>query len=166
MAISALPSRLTGARSGSSAGGGGLDSTAGDYLTLLRAMLDGGAREGTRILRPETVALMRQNHIGAIDVPTLFKSDNPAMALTAELLPGITKKWGLSFLLNAEPLPTGRGAYSMAWAGVHNTFFWVDPERGVTAVLMMQLLPANDEAVLDTLVRYEIALYQALKQGA
>jgi methyl acetate hydrolase len=147
-------------------GGGGLVSTGPDYLRFTRMLLGGGTLDGARVLKPETVALMRQNHIGAIDVPTLFKSDNPAMALTAELLPGVTKKWGLSFLLNAEPLPTGRGAYSMAWAGVHNTFFWVDPERGVAAVLMMQLLPANDTAVLDTLVRYEIALYQALGQGA
>ena len=147
-------------------GGGGLVSTGPDYLRFTRMLLGGGTLDGARVLKPETVALMRQNHIGAIDVPTLFKSDNPAMALTAELLPGVTKKWGLSFLLNVEPLPTERGAYSMAWAGVHNTFFWVDPERGVTAVLMMQLLPANDTAVLDTLVRYEVALYQALGQGA
>jgi CubicO group peptidase (beta-lactamase class C family) len=147
-------------------GGGGLVSTGPDYLRFTRMLLGGGTLDGARVLKPETVALMRQNHIGAIDVPTLFKSDNPAMALTAELLPGVTKKWGLSFLLNVEPLPTERGAYSMAWAGVHNTFFWVDPERGVAAVLMMQLLPANDTAVLDTLVRYEIALYQALGQGA
>ncbi len=147
-------------------GGGGLVSTGPDYLRFTRMLLNRGTLDGVQVLKPDTVALMRRNHIGEIDVPTLFKSDNPAMALAAELLPGITKKWGLSFLLNVEPLPTGRGAYSMAWAGVHNTYFWIDPERGVTAVLMMQLLPANDEAVLDTLVRYEIALYQALKQGA
>ncbi len=146
-------------------GGGGLVSTGPDYLRFTRMVLNGGTLDGARVLKPETVALMRQNHIGDIDVPTLFKSDNPAMALTAELLPGVTKKWGLSFLLNAEPLPTGRGAYAMAWAGVHNTFFWIDPERGVTAVLMMQLLPANDTAVLETLVRYEIALYKALNQA-
>ncbi|HJS85287.1 MAG TPA: serine hydrolase domain-containing protein [Acetobacteraceae bacterium] len=144
-------------------GGGGLVSTGPDYLRFTRMLLNRGTLDGAQVLKPETVALMRQNHIGDIDVPTLFKSDNPAMALTAELLPGVTKKWGLSFLLNVEPLPTGRGAYSMAWAGVHNTFFWIDPERDVTAVLMMQLLPANDTAVLETLVRYEIALYQAVK---
>jgi methyl acetate hydrolase len=143
-------------------GGGGLVSTGPDYLRFTRMLLNKGTLESARIFKPETVALMRQNHIGAIEVPTLFKSDNPAMAVTAELLPGITKKWGLSFLLNVEPLPTGRGAYSMSWAGVHNTFFWIDPDRDLTAVLMMQLLPANDPTVLDILLRYEFALYRAL----
>ncbi len=87
------------------------------------------------------------------------------MALTAELLPGVTKKWGLSFLINVDPLPTGRSANSLMWAGVHNTFFWIDPVRRLTAVLLMQLLPANDETVLDMLVRFEIAAYQALVES-
>ena len=86
-------------------------------------------------------------------------SDNPAMALSADLFPGQIARWGLSFVINTEALPGGRAANSLAWAGVHNTFYWIDPTSGLTAVLMMQLLPANDPQVLGTLVGYEQALY-------
>jgi CubicO group peptidase (beta-lactamase class C family) len=93
-----------------------------------------------------------------------MKSDNPAMALTVELLPGVTKKWGLSYLLSVEPLPTGRGAGALSWSGVLNTFFWIDPERDLTAVLMMQLLPAGAPTVIEALLRFEIGLYRALRR--
>ncbi|MGB1879381.1 MAG: serine hydrolase domain-containing protein [Gammaproteobacteria bacterium] len=139
-------------------GGGGLYSTAADYLRFTRMLLGGGQLDGQRVLKPETVALMAENSIGEIEVPK-FESDNPAMALPVEMFPGQVKRWGLSFLLNTEDVPGGRGAYSLTWAGVHNTFFWIDPKRSLTAVLMMQLLPANDPQVLSTLVDYELALY-------
>jgi methyl acetate hydrolase len=139
-------------------GGGGLFSTARDYLAFTRMLLAGGALDGARVLKPETVTLMGQNAIGAIEVPIL-RSTNPAMAREVEFFPGQVKKWGLSFLLNTEDVAGGRGAYSLAWAGVHNTFFWVDPKRRVTAVLMMQILPANDEHVLETLMAFEQAVY-------
>jgi CubicO group peptidase (beta-lactamase class C family) len=89
----------------------------------------------------------------------ILRSTNPAMAREVEFFPGQVKKWGLSFLLNTEDVAGGRGAYSLAWAGVHNTFFWVDPKRRITAVLMMQILPANDEHVLETLMAFEQAVY-------
>jgi CubicO group peptidase (beta-lactamase class C family) len=139
-------------------GGGGLFSTARDYLAFTRMLLAGGALDGARVLKPETVTLMGQNAIGAIEVPIL-RSTNPAMAREVEFFPGQVKKWGLTFLLNTEDVAGGRGAYSLAWAGVHNTFFWVDPKRRVTAVLMMQILPANDEYVLETLMAFEQAVY-------
>jgi CubicO group peptidase (beta-lactamase class C family) len=104
------------------------------------------------------VALMSENHIGALEVPML-RSNNPQLALEVEAFPGIVKKWGLSFLINAEAVPGGRAANSLAWAGVHNTFFWIDPASRLTAVLMMQLLPANDPAVLETMIGFEAAVY-------
>ena len=139
-------------------GGGGLYSTGQDYLRFTRMILGGGALEGTRVLKADTVKLMGQNSIGEIVVPP-FVSDNPAMALSADLFPGQIARWGLSFVLNTEDIPGCRAANSLAWAGVHNTFFWIDPTRQLTAVLMMQLLPANDPQVLGTLVGYEQALY-------
>jgi methyl acetate hydrolase len=144
-------------------GGGGLYSTAPDYLAYTRMMLNRGELNGVRVLKPETVALMGQNHIGAIEVPML-KSANPALAREVDFFPGMVKKWGLSFLINTEEAPTGRAAGTLAWAGIHNTFFWIDPTKRVAAVLMMQLLPANDEAVLTTLAGFEQAIYQGLKR--
>jgi methyl acetate hydrolase len=143
-------------------GGGGLYSTAADYLAFCRMLLAGGALDGRRVLKPETLKLMGQNHIGEIDVPIL-RSNNPQMALEFEFFPGIVKKWGLSFLLNLSDVPGGRTAGSLTWAGVHNTFFWVDPASRITAVLMMQLLPANDPAVLETLLGFETALYRVCR---
>lgn len=142
-------------------GGGGLYSTGPDYLRFTRMILGGGVVDGSRVLQPETVRLMGQNAIGDIVVPP-FVSDNPAMALSADLFPGQIARWGLSFVLNTEDIPGCRAANSLAWAGVHNTFFWIDPTRQLTAVLMMQLLPANDPKVLGTLVGYEQALYASL----
>ena len=139
-------------------GGGGLYSTGPDYLRFTRMILGGGSLDGIRVLAPETVKLMGQNAIGDIAVPP-FVSDNPAMALSADIFPGQIARWGLSFVINTEDIPGCRAANSLAWAGVHNTFFWIDPTRQLTAVLMMQLLPANDPQVLGTLIGYEQALY-------
>lgn len=142
-------------------GGGGLCSTGADYLRFTRMLLNGGELDGQRVLAEKTVALMGENHIGDIEVPP-FESDNPAMALSGDIFPGQIARWGLSFALNTEDVPGGRAAGSLTWAGVHNTFYWVDPARNMTAVLMMQLLPANDPGVLETLVGYEQALYAGL----
>jgi methyl acetate hydrolase len=143
-------------------GGGGLYSTAADYLAFCRMLLTGGTLNGRQVLKPETVKLMSENHIGALDVPIL-RSNNPQMAVEVEFFPGIVKKWGLSFLINMGDVPGGRAKGSLAWAGVHNTFFWIDPVSRLTAVLMMQLLPANDPAVLETLLGFETAVYRTLR---
>jgi methyl acetate hydrolase len=142
-------------------GGGGLYSTGPDYLRFTRMLLGGGMLDGVRVLEEKTVALMGENAIGDIEVPPLA-SANPAVALEAEAFPGQIKRWGLSFMLNTEDVAGCRAANSLAWAGVHNTFFWIDPTRRFTGVIMMQLLPANDPKVLGTLGAYERALYARL----
>jgi CubicO group peptidase (beta-lactamase class C family) len=139
-------------------GGAGLYSTAADYMAFCRMLLGGGTLDGQQVLTPETVRLMSENHIGALEVPKV-RSDNPQLVLETEMFPGIVKKWGLSFLINMDPWPGGRAAGSLCWAGVHNTFFWIDPASRIAAVLMMQLLPSNDPAVVETLVGFEAAVY-------
>ena len=139
-------------------GGGGLFSTAPDYITFLQMLLGGGNYNGARVLRPETVALMAQNHMGDLDVLplTTFK---PAMSNDAEFFPGMAKKWGLSFLINTRDAPTGRSAGSLAWAGINNTYFWLDPNKRVAGVLMTQVLPFADPTILELLDRFEAAVY-------
>jgi len=141
-------------------GGGGLLSTAPDYLTFTRMLLAGGTLNGVQILKPETAKLMARNAIGDLEVPKM-RSNNPALALEVELFPGQVKKWGLSFVINTEDVKGGRAAGSISWAGVHNTFFWIDLKRRIAAVLMMQILPAADPQVLETAVNFEQALYAA-----
>lgn len=141
-------------------GGGGLFSTPADYLRFARMLLGGGELDGARVLKAETVKHMGENSIGDLEVPD-FVSENPALALSGPIFPGQVARWGLSFALNTEDVPGGRGAGSLTWAGVHNTFYWVDPKKDIATVLMMQLLPANDPKVLELLVNYEQALYAA-----
>jgi methyl acetate hydrolase len=141
-------------------GGGGLFSTASDYLRFLRALMNDGALGGNRILKPDTVALMGQNHMGALDVQPL-PTQIPHLSNPVELFPGMSKKWGLSFLINTEPGPAGRAAGSLAWAGLNNTYYWLDPTRKVAGVLMTQILPFADPAVLQALDSFECAVYKS-----
>ena len=141
------------------AGGGGLFSTARDYLIFLQALMHGGQFNGARILRPETVALMGENHMGALNVLPMI-SHKPAMSNDVELFPGMDKKWGLSFLINTQDVPGRRSAGSLAWAGINNTYYWLDPKKKVAGVLMTQVLPFGDETVLGLLDRFEEAVYQ------
>jgi methyl acetate hydrolase len=142
-------------------GGGGLYSTAPDYIRFLQMLLGGGALNGVRTLRPETVGLMLQNHIGEIDVEPMI-SAAPSFSNDVDLFPGTRQKWGLSFLINTEPVPGGRSAGSAAWAGLNNTYYWLDPARKVAGALFTQVLPFADPAVLRLLSAFERAVYQAL----
>jgi CubicO group peptidase (beta-lactamase class C family) len=140
-------------------GGGGLYGTAPDYLRFLRMLLAGGTLDGVRVLRPETVALMGENHIGELAVRTL-RTARPLNSNDFELGPG--QKWGLSFLIDTAPGPNGRSAGSLAWAGLCNTYYWVDPRQGVAGLLMTQVLPFGDPAVLDLFGLVERGAYASL----
>jgi CubicO group peptidase (beta-lactamase class C family) len=71
------------------------------------------------------------------------------------------QQWGLGFLLNTEQSATGRSPNSLAWGGLANTYFWVDPHRKVAGVIMTQLLPFADPGVLDLYARFERGVYSA-----
>lgn len=141
-------------------GGGALFSTPRNYMQFVQMLLHDGTFNGTRVLKPETVAMMRQNHIGDLNVVTL-KTVDPASSNDANLFPGMVQKWGLSFDINTEPGPAGRSAGSIAWAGLFNTYFWVDPVKHVTGVIMTQLLPFADGPVLKLFADFERGMYQA-----
>lgn len=141
-------------------GGGGLFSTAPDYLRFLRALMAGGELDGARVLRPDTVALMGQNQMGALNVLPL-NTYNPRMSNPVDLFPDQPKKWGLSFLINTRDVPDRRSAGSLAWAGINNTYYWLDPKKKIAGVLMTQVLPFADPTVLGLLDRFEAAIYAA-----
>ena len=141
-------------------GGGGLYSTGRDYLRFTRMILRGGELDGARVLEPETVALMGQNQIGDIKVTKLVTTA-PGSSNDAEFFEGMPKSWGLGFMINEEAAPTGRSAGSLAWAGLGNTYFWIDPKKGVTGVVLTQLLPFADEPSLRAFANFERAVYAA-----
>jgi len=142
-------------------GGGGLYGTARDYLAFAQMIMNGGTHQGAQLLRRETVDLMAQSHIGALEIPVMTTAI-PALSNDVELMPGVSKKWGLSFLINEEPLPTGRAAGSLAWAGLANTYFWIDRRKRVCGVFLSQLLPFFDRTAVDLLVKFETEVYRAL----
>jgi CubicO group peptidase (beta-lactamase class C family) len=140
-------------------GGGGLYSTVGDYLRFARMILGGGELDGVRVLEPETVSAMSHNAMGDL-VCTRMVSAVPAATNTVEFVAGM--KWGLSFMINPEPLATGRSAGSLAWAGLANSYYWIDPVKQVAGVFATQLLPFNDEKAVGAFTGFEAAVYAGL----
>ena len=142
-------------------GGGGLYSTAGDYLRFTRMILNQGRGNGHQILKPETVALMSKNAMGPLRV-NLLRTQNQAASLDAEFFTGIEKSWGLTFMINEQQAPTGRSAGSLAWAGLPNAFFWIDPKKDLAGVILMQVLPFVDPHALGLFTAYEKAVYEQI----
>ena len=139
-------------------GGGGLYGTGPDYLKFERMLLGGGRLGGVQVLRPDTVQEMSRNQIGELTVGML-KSVQPGSSNDAEFFPGMVKKWGLAYMISTEVAPTGRSAGSLCWAGLGNTYFWIDPTRRVAGVILTQILPFADAAVLDMYDQFERAIY-------
>ncbi|MCW5232090.1 serine hydrolase domain-containing protein [Verminephrobacter eiseniae] len=142
-------------------GGGGLYGTAGDYLKFVRMMLNQGRSDrGQALLEPGTVAAMSRNAMGATRVVPL-KSAIPPLSNDAEFFPGIDKQWGLSFMINNAQAPTGRSAGSLAWAGLANTYYWIDQKKGVGGVYATQILPFADVKSLPLYYAFEKTVYDA-----
>jgi methyl acetate hydrolase len=139
-------------------GGGGLYSTGPDYLAFCRMILCKGGLAGRQVLKPETVAMMGQNHIGALVVTKLVSVATQATN-DAEFFPGMVKKWGLGFMISTEAVPHRRAANSLCWAGLGNTYFWIDPASRVCGVILTQILPFADEKVLALYDAFETAVY-------
>ncbi len=144
------------------AGGGGLYSTAPDYITFTQMLLHGGSFRRTRILKPETVARMNQNQIGGIEAGVL-KTTTPARSADVDFFPGQSLKWGLAYMINAQPGPNGRSAGTVTWAGIFNTYYWIDPVKRVTGVFMTQTLPFAEARAVKVYGQFENAVYGSLR---
>ncbi|HXM42534.1 MAG TPA: serine hydrolase domain-containing protein [Bryobacteraceae bacterium] len=144
-------------------GGGGLYSTAADYVRFMQMILrKGRGRNNDRILQAKTVESMEINQIGAATAGKM-KSYRPNLSSDVDMQPGATEKWGLGFLINTTAYGGGRAEGSLAWAGLFNTFFWIDPWRSMCAVLMMQFLPFVDKEAVGLLGDFERAVYSSLR---
>ncbi len=139
-----------------------MHSTAADYLTFARAILAGGQLDGNRILKAETVADMGRNQIGNLALHPL-SSVMPEFAVSGVTLPGALDKFGLGFALNSEPIENGRGAFTMSWLGIYNTFFWIDREKQICVVVMSQMSPGGDPGTFKMVEDFDRAVYAWLK---
>lgn len=146
-------------------GGGGLYSTAADYIKFTQMILNKGRGNGNQVLKSETIATMSQNHIGDLNT-TRMTTAAPIYTNDVDLYPDQVKKWGLSFMINTAKTAEGRSAGSLAWAGLANTYYWIDPARDVTGVILMQLLPFADAKCLQAFAGFERGVYAALDAGS
>jgi CubicO group peptidase (beta-lactamase class C family) len=120
-------------------GGGGLVSTARDYLKFCRMLINGGTFEGTQILSLKTIQLMTVNHLpDGKDLPALSRS-----LFSEATYNGIG--FGLGFSVTMDPaktlIPGTVGEYS--WGGAASTSFWIDPKEQLITIFLTQLLPSS-----------------------
>jgi CubicO group peptidase (beta-lactamase class C family) len=142
-------------------GGGGIYSTAPDYLTFILTLLNGGVRGGARILRPETVALMGRNQIGKLEAGRM-RTTAPQFSNDVDFFPGISLKWGFGHMINMQPIPGGRSAGSLTWGGLFNTYYWIDPQKRIAAVFLTQIVPFADPRALSAYGAFERAIYAGI----
>ena len=144
-------------------GDGGLYSTAPDYARFVQMILNYGQLDGMRLLKGQTVREMERNHTGSVKV----RQQPTAEPLRSKPYPlGAGEDvWGLGFQIAApaRPAPDRRRPGSMTWAGINNTFFWIDPEKQIGAIVLMQVLPFYDNAALGILQETEKLIYQHLR---
>ena len=138
-------------------GGGGLVSTAMDYMIFCEMLRNGGSYNGIRILGPKTVQYMTINHL-----PEGIKHGAPDYIPDSLLYPG--QGFGLGVAIVEKPglsqVTSSKGAYS--WGGLADTKFWIDPQEDLVAILMTQLLRAPHAN--NTRYRMKVATYQALTE--
>jgi CubicO group peptidase (beta-lactamase class C family) len=120
-------------------GGGGLVSSAHDYLRFMAMLLGEGELDGVRLLGSRTVRYMTRNHLpGGADLEAFGR---PLFAETT--FDGVGFGLGLSVVLDpvANRVLSSAGEY--AWGGAASTAFWVDPAERIGALLLTQLLPSS-----------------------
>jgi CubicO group peptidase (beta-lactamase class C family) len=139
-------------------GGGGLYGTIEDYLKFVQLILNDGKVGSTQLLQPQTVDALTTNAMGETKV-TVMRATIPPLSNDAEFFPGLSKNWSTAFMINEEQAPTGRSAGSLAWAGLANTYYWIDRSKGVGGVYATQILPFADQYSLPLFLAFEKSVY-------
>jgi methyl acetate hydrolase len=142
-------------------GGGGMYSTAGDYLTFLRMILSGGSLGGARILGSDSIAGLMTDQIPELTVPALGLM-SPMGPRSADFFRGRPTGWTLGFQMNREPTAEGRSAGALSWGGFANTFYWIDPAKGIAGVFITQIVPFFDPRAVRLFREFETEVYRSL----
>ena len=139
-------------------GGGGLFSTVKDYGRVLQMLLKGGSIDGKTLLKPQTVDDMFDSQIGNIS-PAALDSVMPNISNTADLSFGNRATFGLGLLLHTGGIEGGRRPFSGSWAGLFNSYYWIDREAGMYGIFGTQVLPFYDDIAIEALLEFEQAVY-------
>ena len=118
-------------------------------------------QEGAGILSCESIAKMRANQTGTLTVGRM-KAARPEMTADVDFHPGFDDQFTYGFLRNPVAHEGGRSEGSLAWGGIQNTFYWIDPQKSACAAILMQFLPFCDPQAMGLLRDFERALYAAL----
>ena len=142
-------------------GGHGLYGTVPDYMKFIRMILNDGEGPNGRVLKRDTVVEMSKNGLGNLKVGA-FQGAIPELANDGEMFPGLPKSWAYTFLVNDETAPTGRPAGSLAWAGLANSYFWIDRKNGIGGMWSSQVLPFTDVVSYPGYLQFESVVYRHL----
>nr|WP_268871127.1 serine hydrolase domain-containing protein [Halalkalibacterium ligniniphilum] len=159
-AIKPLPNLILPQSPDMDMGGHGLYASIGEYMKFIRMILN----DGEGLLKPETVAQMSQNGLGELKSGGWIPSD-PTLANNGEFYPGVQKSWSYTFQVNDDPIPTGRPAGQLMWAGLANLFYWIDRKNGIGGFGASKMFPYQDPASYLGFVEFESAVYSTLKQS-
>ncbi len=145
-------------------GDGGLSGTARDYSRFIRFYLNAGSLEDSgKLIKPQTLALMGKSGTGKVKVQTM-QTTNAQLSENFPLGAGVDT-YALGFQrTEAQAGPNMRSVGSLAWAGIYNTEFWIDPQQKIGAVLLMQYLPFYDQAAVEVLQGFEQRIYGNLQK--
>ena len=139
-------------------GGGGLSSTVKDYGRVLQMLLNSGTLDGKTLLKAETVDSMFRNNIGDIQ-PVALTTVMPTHSNTADMSFGNKATFGLGLLIHTDGIDGGRKPNAGSWAGLFNSYYWVDREAGTYGIFGTQVLPFYDGVAIETLLEFEQAVY-------
>lgn len=159
--LTAVPDLILPQQAEVQLGGAALYGTVGDYLKFIRMILNDGDAPNGRVLKAETVEQMARNGLGKLKTAP-WQSSIPSMANNGDFFPGQSKSWSYTFMVNDEPAPTGRPAGQLSWAGLANSFFWIDRVNGIGGMWSTQILPFQDAVSYPAYVEFERAIYQNL----
>jgi methyl acetate hydrolase len=147
-------------------GGHGLYSSIGEYMKFVRMWLNDGAGPHGRVLKKETIEAAVRNGLQPHQKVVMLPGIIPTLSNDAEFFPGLKKSWAYTFMVNDEDAPTGRPAGAIGWAGLANTFFWIDRKNGFGGYWATQILPFGDPTSFSGYLDFESAAYTHRKRLA
>jgi methyl acetate hydrolase len=147
-------------------GGHGLYSSIGEYMKFVRMWLNDGAGPHGRVLKKETIEAAVRNGLQPHQKVVMLPGIIPTLSNDAEFFPGLKKSWAYTFMVNDEDAPTGRPAGAIGWAGLANTFFWIDRKNGFGGYWATQILPFGDPTSFTGYLDFESAAYTHRKRLA
>jgi len=146
-------------------GGHGLYGTVPEYMKFIRMWLNDGDGPHGRVLKPETVAWAVKGSLVPPQKVTMLPGVIPSLSNDAEFFPGLGKDWSYTFMVNTEEAPTGRPAGAIGWAGLANSFYWIDREKGIGGYWATQILPFGDPVSFPAYLEFETAVYNSYSRA-